>query len=147
MIFVLLCILILLVYLFLIHPRVGKNVDMSAFEQVYIAHRGYFNNAGECPENSLGAFQKAVENGFGIELDVQLTSDKRLVVFHDDSLLRMCKVDKKVRDCTYEELQQYRLASSNEKIPLFVDVLKLVNGAVPLIIEVKPEGDYILATK
>ena len=59
----------------------------------------------------------------------------------------MCKVDKKIRECTYEELQQYRLANSNERIPLFVDVLEIVNGAVPLIIEVKPEGDYIGATK
>lgn len=147
MIYIVLCGLVLLFYLFLIYPHVEKGVDMSAFEQVYIAHRGYFDNKSDCPENSLAAFQKAVEKGYGIELDVQLTSDNQLVVFHDESLLRMCKVNKKLRECTYEELQQYCLADSNERIPLFVEVLKLVNGVVPLIIEVKPEGDYIGATK
>lgn len=147
MIIAVVLVLVLLIYMFAIHPRVGKQVDLSAFEEVYIAHRGYFDNGGDCPENSLAAFRRAVQNGYGIELDVQLTKDNKLVVFHDESLLRMCKVDKKLGDCTFEELQQYRLANSDEKIPLFVDVLALVGGAVPLVVEVKPEGDYIEATK
>jgi len=144
-IIVLLC--IVLIYLFAIHPRVGTQADMSAFERVYIAHRGYFDNAGPCPENSLAAFRRAVEKGYGIELDVQLTSDNKLVVFHDASLLRMCNVDKILHECTFKELQQYRLANSNEKIPLFTDVLSLVAGAVPLVVEVKPAGDVLKTTE
>lgn len=139
-------VLVIGLYLFAMNPRVGKGVDMSAFEETYIAHRGYFDNATDAPENSLPAFAKAVESGFGIELDVQLSADHKLVVFHDSTLTRMCGVDKKVCDCTYEELQKYSLAESDQKIPLFTDVLKLVDGAVPLIVEVKPEGEYIKAT-
>lgn len=134
-------------YLFMINPRVGKDVDMSAFEETLIAHRGYFNNESDSPENSMAAFGKAVENGYGIELDVQLSKDHKLVVFHDNTLTRMCGAEKKVSDCTYEELQQYSLAKSEQKIPLFTEVLELVNGKVPLVVEVKPDGEYIEATK
>lgn len=147
MIIAVVLVLLMLLYLFAIHPRAGKSVDLSAFERVYIAHRGYFDNKGDSPENSLGAFRKAVENGYGIELDVQLTKDHKLVVFHDESLLRMCNADKKLGDCTYEELQRYTLAESGERIPLFTEVLALVDGKVPLVVEVKPEGDCIETTK
>ncbi len=134
--------LLFCVYLFLIKSNTGRTDRMRPFEQQYIAHRGLFNNETEAPENSLPAFRKAVENGYGIELDVQLTSDKKLVVFHDADLKRICGVDKPLQSCTFEELQRYRLANSEERIPLFSDVLKTVAGKVPLIVEVKPEGDW-----
>ena len=81
---------------------------MKPYEKRYIAHRGLFNNR-DIPENSLPAFRKAVQNGYGIELDVQLTKDDRLVVFHDGSLQRMTGVSKNLIDCSYEELPEYRL--------------------------------------
>ena len=89
---------------------------MAAFEENYIAHRGLFDNATDRPENSLPAFRKAVECGYGIELDVQLTTDHKLVVFHDESLKRMCRADAVLHQCTYAQLQQYTLGVSQERI-------------------------------
>ena len=134
--------LILFIYVFLLMPGLGRGREFSPFEKVYIAHRGFFNNETEKPENSLAAFASAVENGYGIELDVQMTADGKLVVFHDDSLLRMCGVDKLLEDCSFEELQTYFLKNSDEKIPLFTDVLKVIDCKVPLIVEIKNTKKY-----
>ena len=54
----------------------------------------------------------------------------------------MCGFDKKLTECSYDELKHYRLAKSDEKIPLFDEVLKVIDGKVPLIVEVKSEGDW-----
>lgn len=130
-----------LIILFLWMIRPGKErrqaPDFSPYEKNYIAHRGLFNNASEAPENSLPASQKAVERGYGLELDVQRTRDGKLVVFHDMEINRMTGGEGKVGRLRYHELQQYNLADSQEKIPLFEDVLKLVAGKVPMIIEIK----------
>ena len=85
-------------------PNRGRKEKMKVFEKQYIAHRGLFDNESEAPENSIPAFQRAVQQGYGIELDVQLTTDNRLVVFHDETLQRMCGFDKKLTDCSYDEL-------------------------------------------
>ncbi|MCQ2749975.1 MAG: hypothetical protein MJ246_08630 [Clostridia bacterium] len=82
-----------------------------------------------------------------MELDVQMTTDGHLVVFHDTTLERMCGVNKKLTDCSYEELQMYNLKNTAEKIPTLNEVLDVVNRQVPLIIEVKADGDYMEATK
>ena len=100
------------------------------------AHRGYFDNE-KLPENSMPAFRKALRYGYNIELDVHLTKDNKLVVFHDNNLKRVCGVNKIIEDCTYDELLKYNLFNTNYKIPLFCDVLKLVNGKVALLIETK----------
>ena len=92
------------------------------------------------PENSLRAFRKAVEAGFGIELDVQMPKDHIPVVFHDFTLKRICGREGKVSDYTYEELQQFPLCGSDQRIPKFEDVLKCVDGRVPLIVELKIES-------
>ena len=119
---------------------------MKPYEKVYIAHRGLFNNEN-IPENSIPAFKKAVENGYGIELDVQLTTDNKLVVFHDESLLRMTGIDKTLNQCSYEEIKDLKLINTSQTIPLFEDVIKLLKEDTPLIIEIKPEGRYIDTTK
>ena len=129
--------LVAIVYLLLIMPRIVGKPDTEPFKQHLYAHRGLFDNESDAPENSLKAFKKAVESGFGIEMDVQLTKDKKAVVFHDGNLERMCNAKGKVKEFTFEELQQFSLAKSQEKIPLFTDVLKVVDGKVPLIIEYK----------
>ena len=108
-ILIVICLLVVLIgfYLYLICPntnRKRKNA-MQAFEKVYIAHRGFFDNKNGIPENSLPAFQKAVDAGLGIELDVQLSKDGYLLVFHDEDLKRMCGVDKKIRELNYAEIQ------------------------------------------
>lgn len=134
-------------YLLSIVPNRGRKEKMKVFEKQYIAHRGLFDNESEAPENSIPAFQRAVQQGYGIELDVQLTTDNRLVVFHDETLQRMCGFDKKLTECSYDELKHYRLAKSDEKIPLFDEVLKVIDGKVPLIVEVKSEGDWKKTTQ
>ena len=156
--------LIVICYLFLIKPNTGRQEKMKPFEETYIAHRGLFDNGEDSmsvdntsynggvnnnvvPENSIPAFEKAVEAGYGIELDVQTTSDGRLVVFHDETLLRMCGVDRKLYECSYDELQKYHLAKTKERIPLFDEVLKVIDGKVPLIVEIKSEGNWRLTTR
>jgi len=129
--------LIIVLYLLAIMPKLHKNTDSIKLDGWLYAHRGLHNNKSEAPENSLKAFSRAVEQGYGIELDVQLTKDLVPVILHDYNLKRACHVDAAVADLTYEELQQYHLFKSKEKIPTFQEVLATVNGKVPLIIELK----------
>ena len=89
-------------------------------------------------------FGKAVDAGYGIELDVQMTVDGKVVVVHDFNLKRISGVDKEIDQCTYEELQEYPIYGSDQRVPLFEDVLKAVDGKVPLIVELKyKEGSKI----
>lgn len=126
-----------LLYLFLVAPRMFGKPDRTPLYGVYYAHRGLFDNKTDAPENSLPAFRKAVNAGYGIELDVQLSKDNVLVVFHDAGLKRMCGVDGKVWEYDYAELKQMKLAGSDATIPTFEEVLATVDGKVPLIIEYK----------
>ena len=132
---------------YMLRPETEKTRSFAAFDNTMIAHRGLFNNNSDAPENSLAAFRNALEHGFGMELDVQLTKDGKLVVFHDFDLKRMCGVHKKLTELTYAELEQYSLKNSTEKIPLFSDVLELVNGKVPLVVEIKVDFDYKATTE
>ena len=152
---IVICILILAVlYLLMIMPRMAGKPDTATFTKWLYAHRGLHDNRTDAPENSLRAFQKAVEAGFGIEMDIQMTKDHVPVVFHDFTLKRICNADGKIADYTFEELQQVHLCDSDQKIPKFEDVLKLVDGKVPLIVELKiealdtsicPAGDKLLS--
>lgn len=129
-------VIILILYFLAIMPRVLPR-PMHEFKGWYYAHRGFHDNKSDAPENSAKAMKLAVEHGYGIELDVQLTKDEKVVVFHDANLKRVCGVDAKVNSMTYEELQKLRLLNSDETIPLFSDVLKIIDGKVPLIMEIK----------
>lgn len=132
-------------YLLSLYPGKYRPEKLKYFRGKFIAHRGLFDN-NQIPENSLTAFRCAADHGLAMELDVQLTADEELVVFHDESLKRMCNVNKNVSDCTYEELCGYSLLKTNMRIPLFSEVLQTVNGHAPLLIEVKPHGDVIATT-
>ena len=137
MIVLIILIILFFLYLFFIAPRMFGKPDRRKLFGVYYAHRGLFDNRSAAPENSLAAFRLAVESGYGIELDVQLSKDDIPVVFHDATLKRMCGVDGHVWDYTLAELQQMKLASSDETIPTFADVLDTIAGKVPLIVEYK----------
>ena len=102
------------------------------------AHRGLYDNDAGIPENSLAAFRRAAEAGFGAELDVHLTADGQLAVIHDSDLQRVCGRAGKVEELTYAELSQLRLLGTEEGIPLLSDVLPLFAGVAPLIVELKP---------
>lgn len=126
-------------YLCMIRPRMFHRPRRREFKKWLYAHRGLHDDGSQAPENSMEAFRRAVEAGYGIELDIQLSRDHVPVVFHDFFLERVCGVRGKVIDYTYEELQQFSLFQTTQKIPKFSEVLELVNGKVPLIVEFKIE--------
>lgn len=128
-----------ILYLLALMPRMLKRPDMSLFQKRYFAHRGLHDNASDAPENSMAAFRKAVEAGYGMELDVHVTKDGIPVIFHDFKLERICGVKGNVEDYTYAELQQFTLCNSEERIPKLEELLRMVQGRVPLIIEIKSE--------
>ena len=125
-------------YLFLTAPCM-KRPDDSRLRGWLYAHRGLHDGNRQVPENSMEAFRLAVENGYGMELDVQLTKDGSMVVHHDGSLKRVCGVDKNIRDLTYEELCRISLPDGS-RVPLFQEVLDMVDGRAPIIVEVKHYG-------
>ena len=143
-----LAVVIFLLYaLIFVRPRAGK--PQSASLLCGYAHRGLHDgNTGNTPENSLSAFEKACQAGYGIELDVQLSRDGVVMVFHDYTLIRMTGKDGKVAEYDAAELQKLSLANTEQKIPTFSEVLSLVNGRVPLLIELKGESfDSSLCSK
>lgn len=105
---------------------------------VALAHRGLHNE--HIDENSMQAFKDAVKHGYGIELDVHATIDNKIIVMHDLSTLRTTGVDIDVTKATYEELLTLDLLITKTKIPLLDDVLAMVDGKVPVMIEVKAEN-------
>lgn len=91
----------------------------------------------------MAAFRRAVERGYGSELDVHLMKDGQLAVIHDASLKRTADADVQIEDLTAEDLRRYQLEESEEHIPLLQEVLELYRGQAPLIVELKPErGNY-----
>ena len=124
-------------FIFALLPRRTMRLSCRQFCGLLFAHRGLWSGRERIPENSLPAFRRAVAAGYAIELDVQLTKDGQAVIFHDNTLHRMCGVQGNVHDYTFLELQQFSLDNTKEKIPLLSQVLQLVNGQVPLLIELK----------
>ena len=133
-----LAIVLRLLYLFAIRPS-SRKCGLEKYTRVKFAHRGLHGD--ERAENSMSAFRAAVEAGYGIELDVRLSADGELVVFHDPNLKRVCGIDAPVRDLTAEELSAMSLSGTSDGVPTLREVLELVDGAVPLLIEIKMEGD------
>ena len=129
-------------WLALIMPARSTKGQRAPFQNRMFAHRGLFEADQSIPENSLPAFRAAVNAGYGVELDVQLTKDKQVVVFHDDNLKRGCGVDARVDAYTYDELQAFSLFGTAEKIPLFTEVLETIGGTIPMIVELKSGGDW-----
>jgi glycerophosphoryl diester phosphodiesterase len=128
--------IIFALYLLSIKPRMYGRPDYKPFFGHMYAHRGLHTRF---PENSYSAIKLAADLGYGIEFDVHLTRDNVPVIFHDDTLTRMCGVKGYLRDYTYSELEKLRLLGTDEKIPRLDAVLKMINGRVPLIIEYKVE--------
>ena len=137
-----------LLYLWAIHPDNSHLDECLHFTKWDFAHRGLWNLAEGIPENSLPAFRRAVEQGFAIELDVHLTKDGELVVFHDDTLTRMCRRNGTIESTTMDQLSACRLLDTGCHIPRLSEVLTLVNGQVPLLIELKlPTSDLSLCRR
>ena len=138
LILVLLILLVLAeVWTLLLRCRRG-HPGWKLLRQYRYAHRGYHDKP-HIPENSMAAFHRAIENGFGAELDVHLLKDGHLAVIHDANLKRTAGADVLVEDLTSEELKAYRLEGTDERIPLLDEVLALFEGKTPLVVELKPE--------
>ena len=135
----LLIILIVLAVLFtvLIAPRTIGPASLSHMEGYHYAPRGYHDGNVSVPENSLSSFVAAIDAGYGIELDVQLSSDKVPMVFHDADLARICGVEGKIWEYTCAELQQMKLFDTDETIPTLQEALELIDGQVPILVEYK----------
>lgn len=133
------CVVLVLILL-LILARMGRtgHPDLRKLRKWAYAHRGLHGNG--VPENSMSAFQKALDAGYGIELDIHLMKDGNLAVIHDASLKRTAGADVKIEDLTAEDLKNYSLEGTEETIPLFSQVLELFAGKAPMIIELKAEG-------
>jgi glycerophosphoryl diester phosphodiesterase len=129
-------IIVFLIYIFLVATKNRKEMDK--FKSCYYAHRGLHN--AERAENSMSAFKAAVDAGYGIELDIRLSKDGKLVVFHDDTLNRVCGREGKVIDFTADELATFSLCGTADGIPLFSDVLALIDGKIPLLVEIKEDA-------
>lgn len=140
-IFIFISIFVLLsgIYLYVIQ---GEQIDRNNISWIIdkerpIAHRGLHNKESGIPENSIKSFKNAIKYNYPIELDIQFTKDKQVIVFHDSNLKRLTGYDKDVNDVTYQSLQPLRLENTLETIPTLKEVLDLVNDQVPLVIEIK----------
>ncbi len=109
----------------------------APFVGVNYAHRGLHKRDMSVPENSIEAFRLAARAGYGIELDVQLSRDGQVVVFHDATLKRICGVDARVDELDYADLKKLKLCGQDAGIPLFSEVLDVIRGRGPLIVELK----------
>ena len=133
------------VYLYLIMPAFKRKAQIKKFARNKYAHRGLHGDGAA--ENSLTAFSRAVDAGYGIELDVRLSRDGELVVFHDDTLDRVVGTSGRVDSYDYSELKDMHLSETEDTVPLFSDVLSLVDGKVPLLIELKESAGKYAVTK
>lgn len=141
---IVLCIL-LCGYLFMIAPSYRYARTLKSYRQYLYAHRGLHDT--QCPENTMEAFERAVNQGYGIELDVRLTKDHVVVVFHDEDLLRACEDERNIIDLTYQELQSIPIFKSQQTIPTLQEVLTYINDQVPLIIEIKEDTSEVIVAK
>lgn len=130
-------VLVAAILLWMLWPSRPSPEARSLLAGGKFAHRGLFDNRTAAPENSLEAFRKAKDMGYGIELDIHLTSDRRVVVFHDDHMVRMCGVKKAVESLSLAELKALSLLGTEARIPAFDEVLSLVDGKVPILVEFK----------
>ena len=122
-------------YVFLSSPEVLKTDQIGWLTDNLIAHRGLHSET--VPENTMAAFEAAIEAGYIIECDAQLTKDNQVVIHYDTNLSRMLGLDKKIGEVTYAELQNYTILGTDQKVPLLSDVLDLVNDQVPILVEIK----------
>ena len=115
--------------------KARNNIDFLL--QKPIAHRGLHNVAKNIPENSFAAFKAAIIKGYPIELDLHLLKDGNIAVFHDDNLARLTGLDKNIKDCALVDLPKLK---DHSKIPTLQQVLDLVAGKIPILIEFKTDA-------
>lgn len=142
---ILVVLILVLLYVLSLRGRT-KHPGLAALRGHSYAHRGLHD--GEKPENSLAAFQAAVDHGYGIELDVHLLKDGTLAVIHDSLLKRTTGAEGRVEDLTQEQLSDYFLDGTDQTIPAFSQVLEVCQGKIPLVVELKSvDNNYAQLTE
>lgn len=139
---ILIVIVLLTLYLFSTIGRTGHK-GLQELRGWSYAHRGLHGRG--VPENSMEAFRRAKEAGYGVELDVHLLADGNLAVIHDARLKRTTGAEGLIEDLTTQQLKNYRLEDTEETIPEFREVLELFAGQAPLIVELKCERNNYAA--
>lgn len=114
--------------------------DLTWLKENLIAHRGLHTKDQTVPENSLESFRLAIKQGYSIEFDINLLKDGEVVVFHDHNLNRLFGIDQTLDEITYQELSKYKL-KNHESIPTLKEALDVIDGKVPVLIELKPHGN------
>ncbi len=136
-----LCILgvliLVLVLIWMIAPRRPSKDMKKLFKEQKFAHRGLYNNQTGIPENSMSAFRRAIEKGYGIEIDVRLTKDGVPIIFHDGFLRRMCNDARPPEMLTIDEIKKLRLLNTEETIPTLEEFLQLVQDKTNVLVEFK----------
>lgn len=119
-------------------------MDTHWISSVPIAHRGL--NSDTIPENSMASFEAAIAKQYAIELDIHLLADGNIAVFHDEDLQRVTGVEGKIADQTAAQVQQLKLLHTDQTVPLIEEALALVQGKVPLLIEIKSKDKSKVGT-
>lgn len=132
-----LAIAIIGLYLFLVLPALRKHPDARFCNSLYVAHRGLHDISKGIPENSMLSFKNAISHSFAIEIDIHITKDDKVVIFHDDNLQRVCGEKGIIEQMTYEQLSGFKLSGTDEKIPLLEQLLEICKEDTILVIEYK----------
>ena len=146
---IIVCVILILLcalYLFMIAGKKPEERLAAPFRNLQCTHRGFYEKDQSVPENTLRAFERAVEHGYGVELDVQLSKDGAVVVFHDDFVDRETTYSGRVDSFTLEELQAMSLFGTHGdklNIPLFTDVMQVLDGKSPTIVDLKSTDQYV----
>ena len=135
-------VVLLIAAAYMLLPAMKKNKTVEKHRKTNFAHRGLHDIKNGIPENSISAFGESIKAGFGFEFDLHLTKDNNIVVMHDTSLKRTAGIDRLVTEMTTDELKKVTLLGSNEQVPFLSEVLELVDGQVPLLIELKTDNNY-----
>lgn len=130
----------LIFFLYLLFPALRRHPDRAVLRGALIAHRGLHDRRQEIPENSLPAFEAAIAHGYIIETDLRLTSDGQVILFHDDTLQRLCGIPQRPEELTLKQLRALRIDGSAYKIPTLGELLELAAGRVPLLLELKSKN-------
>ncbi len=129
-------------WLIMIKPQRKKHPLEAEMKKYLYAHRGLHDSAQHIPENSMAAFRRAMIQGYGIELDLHLSTDGTPVVIHDTSLLRTAGEGIDITAVHDADIKRYELEGTKERIPFFYEVLNEISGRVPLLIELKVDNNH-----
>jgi len=126
--------IVILLLFFIPFSFYSYHKDNVSLQNQIIAHRGLHN--ANYPENTLLSFQNALDKNYAIELDVWMSKDNVPIVIHDNDLMRLCDTNQKITELSLEEIKKLKVEDKAE-IPTLQEALDLVNGQVPVIIEIK----------